>query len=61
MPDMQLWDPGGTLTAVPGLAASLLDPVTEEWLQITGQDVSVDKSCSWGQGEDNTPAVLLRD
>ena len=30
-------------------AAALQDtvPATEEWLRITGQDVRVDKSCSW--------------
>ena len=38
------------------------DPTTEEWLQVTGQDVCVcvDKSCSWVQGERGAPAVLLR-
>ena len=43
-------------------AASLqgMVPTTEEWLQITGQDVCVDKSCSWVQGEQRAPAVLLR-
>ena len=35
-------------------------PATEEWLQVTGQDVRVDKSCSWVLGEQGTPAVLLR-
>ena len=35
-------------------------PATEEWLQVTGQDVSVDKSCSWVSGEQGAPAVLLR-
>ena len=35
-------------------------PTTEEWLQVTGQDVRVDKSCSWVQGEHGAPAVLLR-
>ena len=35
-------------------------PTTEEWLRITGQDVRVHKSCSWVQGEDGAPAVLLR-
>ena len=27
---------------------------------VDGQDVRVDKSCSWVQGEDGAPAVLLR-
>ena len=35
-------------------------PATEEWLRITGQDVRVDKSCSWVQWEQGTPAVLPR-
>ena len=35
-------------------------PTTEEWLQVTGQDVHVDKFCSWVQGEQGAPAVLLR-
>ena len=35
-------------------------PTTEEWLQVTGQDVRVDKSCSWVQGEQGAPAVLPR-
>ena len=35
-------------------------PTTEEWLQVTGQDVHVDKSCSRVQGEQGAPAVLLR-
>ena len=35
-------------------------PTTEEWLQVTGQDMRVDKSCSWIQGEQGTLAVLLR-
>ena len=35
-------------------------PATEEWLGITGQDVRVDKSCSWVQGKQGAPAVLLR-
>ena len=43
-------------------AAALQDtvPATEEWLRVTGQDVRVDKSCSWVQGEQGAPAVLLR-
>ena len=43
-------------------AASLQGAIstTEEWLQVTGQDVRVDKSCSWVQGEQRAPAVLLR-
>ena len=43
-------------------AAALHDtvPPTEEWLRITGQDVRVDKSCSWVRGEQGAPAVLLR-
>ena len=43
-------------------AAALQDtvPATEEWLRVTGQDVCVDKSCSWVQGEQGAPAVLLR-
>ena len=43
-------------------AASLQEtvPATEEWLRVTGQDVRVDKSCSWVQGEQGAPAVLLR-
>ena len=43
-------------------AASLQEtvPATEEWLRVTGQDVRVDKSCSWIQGEQGAPAVLLR-
>ena len=35
-------------------------PATEEWLQVTGQDLRVDKSCSSVHGEQGTPAVLLR-
>ena len=35
-------------------------PTTEEWLQFTGQDVRVDKSCSRVQGERGAPAVVLR-
>ena len=35
-------------------------PATEKWLQVTGQDVHVDKSCSCAQGEQGAPAVLLR-
>ena len=35
-------------------------PATEEWLQITGQDVRVNKSCSWVQGEQGAPALRLR-
>ena len=35
-------------------------PATEEWLRITGQDVRVDKSFSWAEGEQGAPAVLLR-
>ena len=48
--------------AVPLGAASLQAtvPTTEEWLQVTGQDVRVDKSCSWVQAERGAPAVLLR-
>ena len=43
-------------------AAALQDtvPATEGWLRVTGQDVRVDKSCSWVQGEQGAPAVLLR-
>ena len=43
-------------------AAALQDtvPATEEWLRITGQDIRMDKSCSWVQGEQGAPAVLLR-
>ena len=43
-------------------AAALQDtvPATEEWVRVTGQDVRVDKSCSWVQGERGAPAVLLR-
>ena len=33
-------------------------PATEEWLQITGQDIGTDKSCSWVHGEQGAPAVL---
>ena len=35
-------------------------PLGEEWLQVTGPDVRVDKSCSWVQGEQGAPADLLR-
>ena len=35
-------------------------PATEEWLRVTGQDVCMDKSCSWVQREQGAPAVLLR-
>ena len=35
-------------------------PATEEWLKVTGQDVRVDKSCSWVHGEQGALAVLLR-
>ena len=35
-------------------------PATEEWLQVTCQDVRVDKSCSWVQGEQGAPPVLLQ-
>ena len=43
-------------------AASLQEtfPATEEWLQVTGQDVRADKSCSWVRGEQGAPAALLR-
>ena len=43
-------------------AASLQETVsaTEEWLQVTGQDVRVDKSCSWVQGEQGAPTEVLR-
>ena len=43
-------------------AASLQGMVrtTEEWLQVTGQDVRVDKSCPWVRAEQGAPAVLLR-
>ena len=34
-------------------------PATQEWPQVTGQDVRVDKSCSWFEGEQGAPAVLL--
>ena len=49
-----------TQTVAPG-AASLQGtvPATEEWLQITRQNVRVDKSCSWVQGERGAPAILL--
>ena len=42
-------------------AAALQDtvPATEEWLRVTEQVVRVDKSCSWVQGEQGAPAVLL--
>ena len=48
--------------AVALVAASLQGtvPATEEWLQVTGQDVRVDKSCSRVQGEPGAPAVLLQ-
>ena len=35
-------------------------PATEEWLQVMGQDVRVQKSCSWVKGEEGAPEVLLR-
>ena len=35
-------------------------PTTEEWLQVTGQDVRVDKSCSLVRAQQGAPAVLLR-
>ena len=35
-------------------------PATEEWLYVRAQDVRLDKSCSWVQGEQGAPAVLLR-
>ena len=35
-------------------------PTTEEWLQVTGQDVRVDKSWAWVQEEQGALAVLLR-
>ena len=35
-------------------------PAMEEWLQVTGQDIGTDKSCSWVHGEQGAPAVLLR-
>ena len=35
-------------------------PAPEEWLQVTGQDVRVDNWCSWVQGEQSAPVVLLR-
>ena len=41
-------------------ASSRTIPTTEEWLQVTGQDVRVDKACSWVQGERGGPAVLVR-
>ena len=44
----------------PGMAApQRTAPTTEAWLTLTGQDVHVDKSCSWSQGE-GVQAVLLR-
>ena len=49
--------PGGALGAA---AHEDTVPATEEWLRITGQDVRMDKSCSWVQGEQGAPAVLLR-
>ena len=36
-------------------------PATQEWLQVTRQDVRVDKSCSWVQREQGAVAVQLRD
>ena len=43
-------------------AASLqgMVPTTEEWLQVMGQDVRLDKCCSWVWGEQGAPTVLLR-
>ena len=35
-------------------------PATEEWLQVTMQDVRVDKCSSWVFGEQGAPVVLLR-
>ena len=34
--------------------------MTEAWLTLTGQDVRVDKSCSWSQEEGGAQAMLLR-
>ena len=35
-------------------------PTTEEWLQVTGQDVRLHKAYSWTNGQQGTPAFLLR-
>ena len=35
-------------------------PATEEWLQVTAQNVPVGMSCSWAHGEQAAPAVLVR-
>ena len=41
-----------TQAVAPGTAAlQRTTPTTEAWLTLTGQDVRVDKSCSWSQGE----------
>ena len=50
-------------THVVALGAASLQgtvPTTEECLPVTGQDVRVDKSCSWVQGEQGAPANVLR-
>ena len=50
-----------TQAVAPGTAAlQRTAPTTEAWLTLTGQDVRVDKSCSWSQGEGGAQAVLLR-
>ena len=50
-----------TQAVAPGTAAlQRTAPTTEAWLTLTEQDVRVDKSCSWSQGEGGAQAVLLR-
>ena len=50
-----------TQAVAPGTAAlQRTTPTTKAWLTLTGQDVRVDKSCSWSQGEGGAQVVLLR-
>ena len=46
---------------VPGAAAlQRTSPTTEAWLTLTGQDVRVDKSCSWSQGGGGISGIAAR-
>ena len=45
--------------ALGAAALQATTPATEEWLRVTGQNVRMDKSCSWMHGEERAPTVLL--
>ena len=58
--DLDVGAPFPLTDAGPGYAAlGSSSYADEDWLWVTGQDVHVDKSCSWVQGERVAP-VLLR-